>query len=1719
MKRITSLLLALVLLLSMIPTGFAATMSQPPEKIDGTTVWSYLDDNSDPAGDPNAAGYDRTSWTKPNYDCSAWKTGSGSFGAKRGGAYNSSTSVLLEGCPGTAENNPTYYFRTEVYVEDASAVTMIKGSISYDDAAIIYLNGIKAAAFNDEGCDANSSYSAHKANTTENFEITDPAVLNALKDGINTVAVELHNHYDSSSDILFAMNEMVFSTDELQLISSATEWQYLDNNTDPANGNSNRTVWTAESFDTNGWKSAAGPFGSKRGTANYSSTLTAAAVLNGCDGKNNTPAYFFRTTFHIESLEDYTKLTGSLQYDDGVIVYINGHRVAAGHDIACDENGNSLGKGFDANLQFGGSNQGPDTLTISLLDLSILNAGKGADGDNTIAVELHNGRKTSSDVWFSFGGLFLSKEKVDYQNNISLSVGTDESHLNFTWYSPFNDALVILSDKPDMTSSREFTANISVANDGQYSCKTEVDELKPNTTYYYQLSNAGHKSDVYSFTTASDNAFSFAFVGDPQIGAGNIIGDIAGWENTLNTVAENTALSDVSFLLSAGDQVNTASDEGQYDGYLDHKVLTALPAATVIGNHDNASNAYGQHFNIANESDQYGKTNAGGDYYFVYNNVLFLMLNSNAQSAADVAGHKAFMEQAIEATKNENIQWKVVAFHHTLFTVASHAHDGYIVNEGGFKDLIIPVLEELDVDVVLSGHDHVYCRTYMMDGATPITKSDKYEYGNGENAAPTAVNDPDGILYITANSGSGSKTYGILDEAFPFSAVHNQENAANVSKVTITDKQFTITTYRTSDMSVIDTFSIKRQGGNEDAVQINHIYGGNNKGNTPISNSFVELHNPADKEVDLSGYTLTDGNKTIELSGTIPANGYYLIVGAAEVTTDEYLTYDLPDADMTCDWAINNKSYTIKLNKGETEIDSVTAGNSAETKISKQKSLKRNADGSFSLVVWEKGSATVDEAYITAYAPKNSKGESGSVHKAGSGEPTYTPVTASDVRINGYYDKDGSLKMELVGRHNSGAMNEDGGSLEIVTYNSSNGYAYAVSGVKGKLIAVDLNGKMDSDNVVALNGTEYDVRSLVNGFAYGDMTSVAVSPDGKMLAVAIQAENYAEAGAVAIFSCENDGSLKLIATVETGVQPDMVTFADNNTILTADEGEPRNGVNGTDPKGSVSIIKIANDNTVTSKQIFFDGFDSKREELTESGVLIQKDKAPSEDFEPEYIAVNGDTAYISLQEANSIAVMNISEEKFTGIYPLGFQDYGTTKIDLQKNGVIEEKNYPDIYGIKMPDGISVTEINGKTYLLTANEGDSRSDWQGMDNEYENKTSLTGKHILDEKVVWFNVGMWDGLDNTKDYIFGSRSFSVYEVTSNGLTLIFDSGSDFEEITASVLPDYFNASNDKITADNRSGKKGPEPESITVGKIGSKTYAFIALERIGGVMVYDITDPEKSEFVNYINSREFDTAVQGDVSPEGLCFIPATDSKTGKALLLAACEVSGTLAVYECDHTHIGIKVDGQPATATEDGWKDYYTCPCGKFFEDEACSAEITDLSAWKVGAGKIPAAGIASPTIIEGQNGKWTQGSDDGLTFRSDAKFSDFVSISVDGKVIDSENYTVKEGGTVVTLKPEYLATLSVGKHTLSINSTIGSASTEFEIKAADSTNTNKPGDTSEPTDTNKPSDTNKPNDGTVTNPPTGDRSQLFGWITLAVIGVGAIIALKGYDPKRKMFR
>ena len=468
-------------------------------------------------------------------------------------------------------------------------------------------------------------------------------------------------------------------------------------------------------------------------------------------------------------------------------------------------------------------------------------------------------------------------------------------------------------------------------------------------------------------------------------------------------------------------------------------------------------------------------------------------------------------------------------------------------------------------------------------------------------------------------------------------------------------------------------------------------------------------------------------------------------------------------------------------------------------------------------------------------------------------------------------------------------------------------------GVTGNLTAIPMKNKNAVDKIALLDGKNINIKEIVEnnykGFSYGDMTSVAVSPNGEKLAVAIQSSDYSAAGCLAVFLCGADGTLSFDQIYEAGVQPDMVTFTpDSKKILSADEGEPRNGyeAGSIDPKGTVTVIDLTNQNVSHLDFTVFDS-EAKRAELVQNGVILKKGTAPSVDLEPEYIAANDKTAYVTLQEANAIAIVDLQTLSIENICSAGYEDYEKYPIDIdKKDAAYRPVSYPSLRGIRMPDGISLFESNGKTYIVTANEGDSR-EWNEYLNEAEcnfgkGQTSPSGKITAENsgltgKVVFFDQNDYEGLNSEYDYLFGGRSFTVYCVDGSGMKEVYTSGNELEAKTAAYFPQYFNCSNDSAEIDDRSGKKGVEAESVTIGTVGEKTYAFIGLERIGGVMAYDITNPDKILFANYINSRDFSKDIAGDVSPEGLCMISASESADGNAYLLASCEVSGTVAAYK------------------------------------------------------------------------------------------------------------------------------------------------------------------------------------------------------------------------------
>ena len=414
------------------------------------------------------------------------------------------------------------------------------------------------------------------------------------------------------------------------------------------------------------------------------------------------------------------------------------------------------------------------------------------------------------------------------QTSITVGIGADPSSVSLTWQfksdqKPSGYAIVAkksslvngnFNGKDDTSYSYEDAEVIQATNhEGYWTCKVVLSGLEAGTKYVYQLVNGDTSSPIYTFTPSKikeDGSFSFVYAGDPQIGAYTKDikstktsvnpGDKKRWEKTLNLLQYNDVFKNISFLQSAGDQINYYyGNENEYDGYLDHDFLQSIPMGVSVGNHDSNSVAYHEHFTMPNESTSYGTTTAGGDFYYTYGNVLVMNINSNDLSTAE---HKAFMNKAIAATDDQDIRWRVVMFHHSIYSVANHADEQDILQR---RTQWAPLFKDFDIDVVLQGHDHVYVRSYMMDGTTPMTDASVYD-----DKDMTSVTDPTGILYVTANSATGSKYYNIQKKNFPYAKVQSQEYTPNITKVDVTKNSFKVTTYRTEDMSKVDEFTIKK---------------------------------------------------------------------------------------------------------------------------------------------------------------------------------------------------------------------------------------------------------------------------------------------------------------------------------------------------------------------------------------------------------------------------------------------------------------------------------------------------------------------------------------------------------------------------------------------------------------------------------------------------------------------------------------------------------------------------------------------------------------------------------------------------------------------------------------------------------------------------------------------------------------------------------------------
>lgn len=429
--------------------------------------------------------------------------------------------------------------------------------------------------------------------------------------------------------------------------------------------------------------------------------------------------------------------------------------------------------------------------------------------------------------------------------------------------------------------------------------------------------------------------------------------------------------------------------------------------------------------------------------------------------------------------------------------------------------------------------------------------------------------------------------------------------------------------------------------------------------------------------------------------------------------------------------------------------------------------------------------------------------------------------------------------------------------------------------------------------------------------------SVAVH-DG-LVAVAEQATPAQRPGSVAFFDA---AGLEELGQVQVGALPDMVTFTpDGRTLLVADEGEPAGYLPGqVDPVGSVSVVDVPRRGVPTQRDVRtagFEAFDDRIDELRAQGVRVFGPGATvSQDLEPEYVAVDARsrTAWVSLQEANALAVLDIASARITDVLPLGLKDHSGPGAGLDpsdRDGGIAIGSWP-VKGMYQPDSIATYRSRGQTYLVTANEGDAR-DYPGFSEESRVSAltlspdafggagavaALRAPSALG-RLTATTTSPRDAQGRVSEiHVFGGRSFSVRDAEGR---LVFDSGDQLEQVVATRLPAQFNSDNAANGSfDTRSDNKGPEPEGLAVGQVAGRTYAFVGLERVGGVVVYDITVPQRSRFVDYVVTRDFsgDLAANGsDSGPEGLLFVPASDSPNGRPLLVVGNELSGTTRIYE------------------------------------------------------------------------------------------------------------------------------------------------------------------------------------------------------------------------------
>jgi DNA-binding beta-propeller fold protein YncE len=558
----------------------------------------------------------------------------------------------------------------------------------------------------------------------------------------------------------------------------------------------------------------------------------------------------------------------------------------------------------------------------------------------------------------------------------------------------------------------------------------------------------------------------------------------------------------------------------------------------------------------------------------------------------------------------------------------------------------------------------------------------------------------------------------------------------------------------------------------------------------------------------------------------------------------------------------------------------------------------------------------------------------------------------------------GTLQLSIVDSYFSGS-DFDTSSAEIVSYDECSDRLYVVN---SQSASIDVLALSANNSVPSKTGNiDLSLAAAAAGIEIGAANSVSAKQG--LVAVAIEAKVKQNPGLIALYRSDD---LSLLATYPTGALPDMITLSsDGQTILTANEGEP-SGDYTDDPEGSITIVDISKGYSredAVVKQVSFSSFNVGESRHGELGANVRTagpaGTSVAKDLEPEYMALNSDNtkAYVALQENNAIAIIDIATARVDSIKGLGEKSWNPVsgnKLDASNkdSGVGAFDSYERLVGLYMPDTIASFSIGGADYIISANEGDGREyiysttqqtcetashSWDGDEyqvggddadadkyaNELDDCISFTdearGGNIVDSvddlhplkmalndndqlKRIKVVTDKESYLENDNIVTFGARSFSIWDEQAG---LVYDSGDDIAKRVFAIDSNNFNVTNDNNqSADNRSDDKGSEPEAVEVAKINGKQYAFIGLERQGGIIVYDVTIPAEPVYQSYINNRDFSEPVctlvdegdcdnsvynpaAGDLGPESIDYF----TRLGKHFIAVGNEVSGTTTVYQ------------------------------------------------------------------------------------------------------------------------------------------------------------------------------------------------------------------------------